>query len=107
MSGSVMNIGLTALNAAQAGLVTTGHNISNASTAGYNRQRVDSTPQVPQLSGGGFFGRGVSVENVRRSYSEVLDRQAQLAQSHSEYQTDLLLDVVAECLLLCEVEVFR
>ena len=85
MSGSVMNIGLTALNAAQAGLVTTGHNISNASTAGYNRQRVDSTPQVPQLSGGGFFGRGVSVENVRRSYSEVLDRQTQLAQTQVSF----------------------
>jgi flagellar hook-associated protein 1 FlgK len=85
MSGSVMNIGLTALNAAQAGLVTTGHNISNASTAGYNRQRVDSAPQVPQLSGGGFFGRGVSVENVRRSYSAVLDRQTQLAQTQVSF----------------------
>ena len=85
MSGSVMNIGLTALNAAQAGLVTTGQNISNASTAGYNRQRVDLAPQVPQLSGGGFFGRGVSVENVRRSYSEVLDRQTQLAQTQVSF----------------------
>lgn len=85
MSGSVMNIGLTALNAAQAGLVTTGHNISNASTAGYHRQRVDTSPQIPQLSGGGFFGRGVSVDNVRRAYSEVLDRQAQLAQTQVSF----------------------
>jgi flagellar hook-associated protein 1 FlgK len=88
MSGSVMNIGLTALSAAQAGLVTTGHNISNAATAGYHRQRVDTSPQVPQISGGGFFGRGVSVDNVRRAYSEVLDRQGQLAQTQvSFYET--------------------
>ena len=88
MSGSVLNIGLTALNAAQAGLVTTGHNISNAATAGYHRQRVDTSPQVPQISGGGFFGRGVSVDNVRRAYSEVLDRQGQLAQTQvSFYET--------------------
>ncbi|MFN7425840.1 MAG: flagellar hook-associated protein FlgK [bacterium] len=85
MSGSVLNIGLTALNAAQAGLVTTGHNISNAGTAGYHRQRIDSSPQVPQFSGGGFFGRGVNVDNVRRAYSEVLDRQAQLAQTQASF----------------------
>ena len=85
MAGSVMNIGLTALNAAQAGLVTTGHNISNAATAGFHRQRVDSSPQVPQLSGGGFFGRGVSVDNVRRAYSDVLDRQMQLAQTQVSF----------------------
>ncbi|MFO0523814.1 MAG: flagellar hook-associated protein FlgK [bacterium] len=85
MAGSVMNIGLTALNAAQAGLVTTGHNISNAATAGFHRQRVDSSPQIPQLSGAGFFGRGVSVDNVRRAYSEVLDRQMQLAQTQVSF----------------------
>jgi len=85
MSGSVMNIGLTALNAAQAGLVTTGHNISNAATTGYHRQRVDASPQLPQFSGGGFFGRGVSVDNVRRAYSEVLDRQMQLAQAQVSF----------------------
>lgn len=85
MSGSVMNIGLTALNAAQAGLVTTGHNISNAATTGYHRQQVDASPQLPQLSGGGFFGRGVSVDNVRRAYSEVLDRQMQLAQTQVSF----------------------
>ena len=38
-----MNLYKTALgglNAAQAGLATTGHNINNATTVGYNRQRV-------------------------------------------------------------------
>jgi flagellar hook-associated protein 1 len=85
MAGSVLNIGVTALNAAQAGLVTTGHNISNASTAGFHRQRVDSSTQTPQLTGGGFFGRGVSVDNVRRTYSDVLDRQVQLAQTQSSF----------------------
>ncbi|MBC7781966.1 MAG: flagellar hook-associated protein FlgK [Proteobacteria bacterium] len=85
MSGSALNIGVTALNAAQAGLVTTGHNISNAATNGYHRQRVDSSPQLPQQTGGGFFGRGVAIDNVRRAYSQVLDRQMQLAQTQASY----------------------
>ena len=85
MSGGVFRIGVTALNAAQAGLITTGHNISNAGTTGFNRQRVDTSPQLPELNGGGFFGRGVSVDNVRRIYSEVLDRQTQVATSQASF----------------------
>ena len=34
----IASIGVTALNAAQAGLLTTEHNIANASTPGYSKQ---------------------------------------------------------------------
>ncbi len=40
MGSSLFSIGLTGLNAAQAGLITTSHNISNAGTAGYSRQNT-------------------------------------------------------------------
>ncbi len=79
--GSILGIGLSGLNAAQAGLVTTGHNISNASTPGFNRQQVVQTSNLPQGGGNGFFGQGVSVNTVRRLYSDVLSSQVTQAQS--------------------------
>ena len=72
---SLLNIGVTGLNAAQAGLVTTGHNISNAATPGFTRQSVVLGTQQPVFSGGGFFGQGTQVETVRRSYSAFLEGQ--------------------------------
>ena len=42
MSNSILGIGQSALNAAQAGLATTGHNIANANTPGYRAR--DLTP---------------------------------------------------------------
>jgi len=38
MSNGIFGIGLSGLYAAQAGLLTTGHNISNVNTPGYTRQ---------------------------------------------------------------------
>jgi len=102
MAGSILNIGLTALNAAQAALVTTGHNISNAGTEGFHRQRVGLAPQTPQSSGAGFMGRGVAVADVARIYSQVLDRQTQVAQSQASYyaayqmQVSRINDLVAD-----------
>jgi len=46
---SIMDSGLSALFAAQAGLATTGHNISNANTPGYNRQLVSFAARRPSL----------------------------------------------------------
>jgi flagellar hook-associated protein 1 len=80
MGGSVFSIGLTGLNAAQANLVTTGHNIANASTPGFHRQRVELQNGYPQPTGEGFFGSGVDVSTVSRIYSEFLD--GQVAQAH-------------------------
>jgi flagellar hook-associated protein 1 FlgK len=75
MSGSIFSIGVSGLNAAQAGLVTTSHNISNASTEGFTRQTVIQTNRDPQATGSGFFGQGVEVNTVRRLYSQFLDSQ--------------------------------
>ncbi|WP_333842037.1 flagellar basal body protein, partial [Pelomicrobium sp.] len=40
MGNSILNIGVTALTAAQTGLTTVGHNIANVNTPGYSRQQV-------------------------------------------------------------------
>jgi len=81
MSNSVFGIGASGLNVAQAGLVTTGHNITNASTPGFSRQEIVQSSNIPALSGAGYFGQGAQVSTVRRMYSDFLSNQVNLAQT--------------------------
>jgi len=80
MSNSIFGIGASGLAAAQAGIATAGHNISNAATPGYNRQQIVQTTQIPQYSGIGFLGQGVQVETVRRIYDGFLANQVMAAE---------------------------
>ena len=84
MSG-IFNIGLTGLTAAQTNLTTISHNIANATTPGYHRQRVDLQNAYPQSTGNGFIGSGVDVVTVTRLYSEFLDNQVTAAQGRLAY----------------------
>ncbi len=84
MGNSVLNIGISGINAAQAGLVTTGHNISNASTAGYSRQQIVQSTNEPVFSGAGYFGQGTNVQTIKRSYNSYLEQQVLTA--NSRYQ---------------------
>jgi flagellar hook-associated protein 1 FlgK len=60
---------------AQAGLLTTGHNIANASTPGYNRQVVVQGANIANLTGAGYIGAGAHVQAVQRVYDQFLGRQ--------------------------------
>ena len=40
MGSGIFSIGVSAVQNAQLGLMTTEHNISNVNTPGYNRQRI-------------------------------------------------------------------
>ena len=66
--GDMLNIGVSGALAAQRALSTTGHNIANAATEGFSRQRVDMVARKPQLAGNGAIGTGVSAGNVHRVY---------------------------------------
>jgi flagellar hook-associated protein 1 FlgK len=83
MGTQLYNIGITGLNAAQAGLITTGHNISNAATPGFTRQQVVLGTNDPQLTGSGFLGQGARIETVRRIYSQFLTAQVMEAKTQS------------------------
>jgi flagellar hook-associated protein 1 FlgK len=72
---SLLNIGLSGVNAAQGHLVTTGHNIANADTDGYHRQRVIQSAQNGQFRGAGFFGNGTRMLTVTRAYDQFLENQ--------------------------------
>src|SRR5687767_14693489 len=81
----LFGIGISGLAAANAGLVTTGHNIANADTPGFHRQATVQKNQTPHPTGGGFIGQGVAVDTVRRVYSDYLEFQAGRAQAQASY----------------------
>ena len=71
-----------ALNTQQAALLTTGHNIANANTPGYTRQRVNLKPTEAFPSAGinrpqipGQIGTGVKIGDVQRIRDSFIDTQ--------------------------------
>jgi len=80
----LLGIGLTGINSAQANLLTTSHNITNANTPGYNRQTTVITTNDPLFSGAGFFGQGSKVDGVRRQYDQFLGQQVLNASARKE-----------------------
>ena len=82
MSG-LLNISASALTANQTALQTVGNNIANVNTPGYSRQSVILQNIPGQFTGGGYYGKGVTLVAIQRSYSDFLTKQATLAQSVS------------------------
>jgi flagellar hook-associated protein 1 FlgK len=72
---NILSTAQTALIAAQAGLATTGHNIANAKTPGYNRQVVLQAAVGGQNEGGGFIGKGTVIVGINRVYNEYVADQ--------------------------------
>src|SRR5574337_603 len=79
-----------ALQAQQAAIQTAGHNVANANTPGFTRQRVDFTPAVPfSLVSVGSLGTGVDIKDITRIRDLLLDgqfRDAHQALSRQEAQ---------------------
>ena len=61
-----LDIGLSALRVHQQTLTTLGHNIANAATPGYHRQRVDQVSRAPQRSDPLQIGSGVEILRITR-----------------------------------------
>ncbi len=66
----------------QSALYTTGHNIANANTEGYTRQRVNMQPTLPYPGLGlnnpttaGYIGTGVEAGSVQRIRDDFVDKQ--------------------------------
>ena len=85
MGTNIFGIGVSALSAAQYGLVTTEHNIANANTAGFHRQGIEQSSTIPQQTGSGFLGTGVQVDTVNRQYNQFLENQLLQTQSDAGY----------------------
>jgi len=79
---SLSGTGLSGLLSAQRALEVVGHNVANASTPGYSRQRVELATGRPQSAvGAGQIGTGVKVAAIRRTVDEFLAGRVQGAES--------------------------
>ncbi|GEM_PF-1422294 len=77
-----IELGKRAIFAQKRGLEVTGHNVSNAGTEGYSRQRVELTTMYPYTDPAlnrpatpGQLGTGVTIEQIARLRDRFLDLQ--------------------------------
>lgn len=70
---SLLSIARTALLTQQKAIDVTGHNIANASTEGYTRQRLTLEPATPLQTPIGQLGRGVTATGIERLRDQFLD----------------------------------
>ncbi|TWW11532.1 flagellar hook junction protein [Planctomyces bekefii] len=77
MSGlfHTLNVGSEALHATRQGVDTAGHNIANAQTEGFSRQRVNIKQRDPLFIHGSLIGNGVYVGGIERSHDKFIERQ--------------------------------
>ena len=73
MLSGLMNVGRTALNAAQAWISVTGGNIANADTEGYTRRYVDQRDAGTLVAKPGGEGLGVNAQQVLRYFNSFLE----------------------------------
>jgi flagellar hook-associated protein 1 FlgK len=92
-----LNIMTLGMAAQQLGQNTTGHNVANASTAGYSRQTVNLITTTPQqiytANGMSMAGTGVNTASITRARDFLVDSQywqQNATQSYWSTQSDVL-----------------
>jgi len=69
---SLLNIGMSGLNAAQGSLSVLSNNIANVNTPGYSRQQTTQNSSASNAYGGVYIGTGTTLADVRRIYNDFL-----------------------------------
>jgi flagellar hook-associated protein 1 FlgK len=88
MGVGLLSTAVSGLQAFQRSISVAGHNISNANTEGYTRQRVELGTRPPSFSGQGYIGNGVQIEGIERLFDQfVVDRLRDTSSSASQYET--------------------
>ncbi len=80
-----LHIGYSGLSTSQSGINTTSHNISNANTEGYSRQRISQKVNVPLHSIPGDSGSGVRVGSINRIHDEFVYARYKESSAKLEY----------------------
>ena len=71
----ILNLGGDSLANSRVGVDVTGHNIANAQTPGFSRQRVDIETKHPAEYGRHMMGQGARVASVNRSHDKFIEGQ--------------------------------
>ena len=77
----ILDTGVSGLLTSQQRLVNTSHNIANASTPGYSRQRVEVVAQYPDNHSGYGIGTGAAVSSIERYHDTFLTSELRYVQS--------------------------
>jgi flagellar hook-associated protein 1 FlgK len=87
MSGlfGTLQIAKRGLLAHRFGMDVIGHNISNANTEGYSKQRVNLGATTAKQEGLFIVGQGVDVQSIIRQRDELVDRQIRFTKSKLGY----------------------
>ncbi len=91
----ILGIGASGVGAYKSALDTIGHNISNANTEGYSRQRVNLSTRLPSFEGYGYVGNGVYASSVDRLYDRFVNSQIR-SSSSSQAQFDAYYSYAAQ-----------
>jgi flagellar hook-associated protein 1 FlgK len=92
MAVGLLGTAASGLQVFQRAISVAGHNISNANTEGYSRQRVELGTRPPGFTGQGFIGNGVQIESIDRLFDQfVVDRLRDTTSSSAQYETQYLL----------------
>ncbi|WP_076419615.1 flagellar hook-associated protein FlgK [Colwellia sp. UCD-KL20] len=93
MSVNLYNTGVSGLLAAQQQLATTGNNIANVNTEGYNRQRAEQNAATGLYNANNYIGGGTYIENVRRVYDQFSYKEQLLSQTSLSNADGLHVDL--------------
>jgi flagellar hook-associated protein 1 FlgK len=89
----ILSVAAQALITHQKSLAVTAHNISNAQTEGYSRQRAVLQAAEPLITPDGMVGRGVRLAEIDRVRDPLIDgiyrRESSSSAFHSERSTQL------------------
>ncbi len=73
---SILNQSASSLSAHQADAATASHNMANANTPGYARQRVElASVIIADRVSGGYIGRGVTVQGITQQRNRFIEAQ--------------------------------
>ena len=90
---SLLSIARSALTTHQRAIDVTGHNIANASTPGYTRQRLAIVAETPVRTPLGTVGRGVTDQGVFAERNVFLDATVRREQGNLG-RSDTLRDML-------------
>ena len=86
--GDILSTSISGLLAFQQALNVTSNNVSNAATPGYSVENINLAEAPGSGTAVGYFGNGVDLESVTRTYDETLAAQVRSAQAnYSSFST--------------------
>jgi flagellar hook-associated protein 1 FlgK len=94
--GSILNMARSGMNAQQTAVQVASQNISNATTEGYSKQRVELATALPTVFPYGSVGTGVDIKTISRARDAMLDttyRTDSSSQSRAETTSAALREI--------------